>query len=178
MSEAATIRTVGVVGAGTMGQGIAQVFAQAGFEVRLQDLSTGALERARDGIERSLARFVEKGKLSASDRDATLARIKRESALDALADVDLIVEAVVEDIAIKREVFGRLDRLTPATTILASNTSSISITALAAATRRPDKVFGLHFMNPVPLMPLVELVRGQATSAGTMATGVALAVER
>ena len=174
MSDAAAIRTVGVVGAGTMGQGIAQVFAQAGYDVRLQDLSAGALERAREGIEKSLARFVAKGTLSAADRDATLARLTRAGSLDALADVDLIVEAVVEDIAVKREMFSQLDRLTPATTILASNTSSISITALGAATRRPDKVLGLHFMNPVPLMPLVELVRGQATSAATMATGVAL----
>jgi 3-hydroxybutyryl-CoA dehydrogenase len=174
MSDAAAIRRVGVVGAGTMGQGIAQVFAQAGFDVRLQDLSTGALDRARQGIEKSLARFVEKGTLSAADRHASLARLTSAGSLDALADVDLIVEAVVEDVDVKRELFSQLDRVTPATTILASNTSSISITALGAASHRPDKVFGLHFMNPVPLMPLVELVRGQATSAGTMATGFAL----
>jgi 3-hydroxybutyryl-CoA dehydrogenase len=165
------VRRVGVVGAGTMGHGIAQVFAQAGFAVTLHDVSTGALARARRGIEGSLAKFVEKGKLSANDRDATLARIDTAGSLDALAGVDLVVEAIVEHVDAKRALFAALDRLTPPATILASNTSSISITALGAATARPDRVLGLHFMNPVPLMPLVELVRGHATSADTMAAG-------
>jgi 3-hydroxybutyryl-CoA dehydrogenase len=167
-------RLVGVVGAGTMGHGIAQAFAQAGFPVRLHDVSTGALARARRGIEGSLAKFVEKGKLSAADRDATLARLDTVGTLDALADAELIVEAIVEQVDAKQQLFAELDRLTPPATILASNTSSISITALGAATRRADRVLGLHFMNPVPLMPLVELIRGQATSDDTMAAGRAI----
>jgi 3-hydroxybutyryl-CoA dehydrogenase len=168
-------RLVGVVGAGTMGHGIAQVFAQAGIPVRLHDVSTGALARARRGIEGSLAKFVEKGKLSAADRDATLARLDTVGTLDGLADADLVVEAIVEQVDAKQQLFAELDRLTGPATILASNTSSISITALGAATSRPERVLGLHFMNPVPLMPLVELVRGQATSAETMAAGRAIA---
>jgi 3-hydroxybutyryl-CoA dehydrogenase len=171
---AAAMRSIGVVGAGTMGHGIAQVFAQAGFTVQLHDSSAAALDRARQGIEKSLAKFVEKGKLAAGDRDATLGRLTLAPSLDALATADLVVEAIVEALDAKRALFAALDRLTPPTTILASNTSSISITVLGAATARPDRVLGLHFMNPVPLMPLVELVRGQATSAETMATGLAL----
>jgi 3-hydroxybutyryl-CoA dehydrogenase len=168
------IRTVGVVGAGTMGHGIAQVFAQAGYPVVLHDASAPALDRARQGIERSLAKFVEKGKLSAADRDAALGRLTTAASLDALATVDLAVEAIVESLDAKRALFGALDRLTPPATLLASNTSSISITVLGAATSRPERVFGLHFMNPVPLMPLVELIRGQATSAATMVAGQAI----
>jgi 3-hydroxybutyryl-CoA dehydrogenase len=168
------IRTVGVVGAGTMGHGIAQAFAQAGFDVRLHDSSGPALDRARQGIEKSLAKFVEKGKLSPADRDAALGRLAAAPALDVLADADLVVEAIVEAKDAKAALFAALDRLTPPSAILASNTSSISITVLGAATARPDRVLGLHFMNPVPLMPLVELVRGQATSAATMAAGVAI----
>jgi 3-hydroxybutyryl-CoA dehydrogenase len=171
---AAAVRTVGVVGAGTMGHGIAQVFAQAGFTVRLHDSSAPALDRAWQGIEKSLAKFVEKGKLAAGDRDATLGRLTLAPSLDPLATADLVVEAIVEALDAKRALFAALDRLTSPTAILASNTSSISITVLGAATARPDRVLGLHFMNPVPLMPLVELVRGQATSAETMATGLAL----
>ena len=168
------VRTVGVVGAGTMGHGIAQVFAQAGFDVRLHDSSGPAVDRARQGIEKSLAKFVEKGKLSPADRDATLGRLAAASTIDALADADLVVEAIVEARDAKIALFAALDRLTPPSAILASNTSSISITVLGAATSRPARVFGLHFMNPVPLMPLVELVRGQATSDATMAAGQAL----
>jgi 3-hydroxybutyryl-CoA dehydrogenase len=174
VAAAFALRRVGVVGAGTMGHGIAQVFAQAGFAVRLHDSSAAALDRARQGIEKSLGKFVEKGKLSPADRDATLGRLETVPTLDALADVDLAIEAIVEAVEAKRALFASLDRLTPPATILGSNTSSISITVLGAATARPDRVLGLHFMNPVPLMPLVELVRGQATSAETMATGAAL----
>jgi 3-hydroxybutyryl-CoA dehydrogenase len=170
----AGLARVGVIGAGTMGHGIAQVFAQAGFTVKLHDSSPAALDRARQGIEKSLAKFVEKGKLAAADRDAALGRLTTEASLDALAGVDLVVEAIVEVREAKTALFAALDRLTPPATLLASNTSSISITVLGAATSRPDRVFGLHFMNPVPLMPLVELIRGQATSAETMATGLAL----
>jgi 3-hydroxybutyryl-CoA dehydrogenase len=162
------IRRVGVIGAGTMGNGIAQVFAQSGFEVRLVDAAAPALERARATIDKSLAKFVEKGRLAASDRDAALGRLSTAAAVDAVADADYIVEAIFEDAAAKRELFTRLDQLTRPDVILSSNTSSISITSLGAVTTRPDRVLGMHFMNPVPLMTLVELIRGQATSADSM----------
>jgi 3-hydroxybutyryl-CoA dehydrogenase len=162
------ITRVGVVGAGTMGNGIAQVFAQSGFDVRLIDAVAPALDRARASIEKSLAKFVEKGKMTAADRDATAGRLALGTDVAALADVDFVVEAIIEDIAAKRELFGRLDTITRPDVILSSNTSSISITTLGAATKRPDKVLGMHFMNPVPLMTLVEVIRGQATSAETM----------
>jgi 3-hydroxybutyryl-CoA dehydrogenase len=163
-----TINTVGVVGAGTMGNGIAQVFAQAGFAVRLVDVAQPMLDRARSTIEKSLAKFVEKSKLTAAERDATLGRLTTSVAVDTLADADYVVEAIIEDATAKRELFAGLDAMTRPHTILASNTSSISITLLGAATRRPDKVLGMHFMNPVPLMTLVELIRGQATSPESM----------
>ncbi len=162
------IRRVGVIGAGTMGNGIAQVFAQSGFEVRLVDVDGPALERARRTVEKSLAKFVEKGKLSAADRDGTLARLATGTEIGALADVDYIVEAIIEDAAAKRDLFGQLDAFIRPEVILSSNTSSISITALGAVTKRPEKVLGMHFMNPVPLMTLVELIRGQATSQESM----------
>ncbi len=163
-----TIKTIGVVGAGTMGNGIAQVFAQAGFTVTLIDVAQPMLDRARATIERSLAKFVEKGKLSAADRDATLGRLVTATTIDRLADADYIVEAIVENIDAKRELFSALDVMTRSEAILSSNTSSISITALGAATKRPDRVLGMHFMNPAPLMTLVEMIRGQATSSETM----------
>ena len=165
------IKTVGVVGAGAMGSGIAQVFAQAGFSVQLVDLAQPILDRARATIDNSLTKFVEKGKIAAADRDATWRRLSTATSLDALANADYIVEAIVEDANAKCELFASLDaRLSP-DVILASNTSSISITSLGAATKRPDKVLGMHFMNPVPLMPLVEMVRGQTTSAESMRIG-------
>ena len=170
----ADITVVGVVGAGTMGNGIAQVFAQTGFTVRVVDSVPAALNRAKGTIEKSLAKFVEKGKLQAADRDAALGRLGFGGELDALADADYVVEAIAEDVAAKTALFARLDTLTRAHVILGSNTSSISITALGAATRRPDKVLGMHFMNPVPLMTLVELVRGQATSAESMTVATEL----
>jgi 3-hydroxybutyryl-CoA dehydrogenase len=170
------IRRVGVVGAGTMGNGIAQVFTQAGFDVTLVDTAPAALARARDSIEKSLAKFVEKGRLTPVDRDAALARLATGSSLDALADADYVVEAVFEDIEAKRALFARLDQLTRPEVVLASNTSSISITLLGAATTRPDKVLGMHFMNPVPLMSLVELVRGQATSAASLMAATELCI--
>ena len=171
-----TLKKIGVVGAGTMGNGIAQVFAQAGFDVRLVDASAGALDRARATIEKSLGKLVEKGRLSAEEREAALAHLTTGVNIDALSDVDYVVEAVFEDAQAKREIFARLDQLTRPDVILSSNTSSISITILGAATNRPDRVLGMHFMNPVPLMALVELIRGQATSAQTMMTATELCI--
>ncbi len=168
------IKVVGVVGAGTMGNGIAQVFAQAGLTVRLVDVAQPMLDRARASIEKSLAKFVSKGMLAAAARDATLGRLHVSTSLDALADADLVVEAIVEEADAKRALFTSLDALTQPEAVLASNTSSISITRLGAATRRPDRVLGMHFMNPVPLMTLVELIRGQSTSDETMAVASTL----
>jgi 3-hydroxybutyryl-CoA dehydrogenase len=168
------IKTVGVIGAGAMGHGIAQVFAASGFEVRLHDASPAALERARAAVARSLGKFVEKGTMSPSDRDGTLARMQMVDSLDALAASELVVEAVVEALDVKRGVLQALDAMLSEHALIGSNTSSISITALGAATRRPARVLGMHFMNPVPLMPLVELVRGQATSDDTMSQAVAI----
>ena len=162
------IKTVGVVGAGTMGNGIAQVFAQAGFTVHLVDVAQPMLDRARGTIEASLAKFVQKGKLTVSDRDGTLGRLHVTTRLDDLAVADYVVEAIVEQADAKRALFASLDALVKPSAILASNTSSISITLLGAATQRPDKVLGMHFMNPVPLMVLVEMIRGQATSDESM----------
>jgi 3-hydroxybutyryl-CoA dehydrogenase len=163
-----TITTVAVIGAGTMGSGIAQTFAQAGFRVRLVDVAPLMLERARQSIDKSLAKFVEKGKLSASDRDAALSRLTMHSAITSLSDADYVVEAIVEDAGAKRALFADVDRLVRPEVILASNTSSIPITQLAAATKRPDRVLGMHFMNPVPLMVLVEVIRGAQTSDASM----------
>ena len=171
------IKRVGVIGAGTMGNGIAQVFAQAGFEVQLVDLAAPALDRARETIEKSLDKFVEKGKLSGGDRDATLARLTTGTTIDALAGTDYVVEAILEDPDAKRALFSRLDALTRPDVVLSSNSSSISITTLGAATKRPERVLGMHFMNPVPLMALVELIRGQATSAESMLTAAKLCME-
>jgi 3-hydroxybutyryl-CoA dehydrogenase len=158
---------VAVVGGGTMGNGIAQVFAQHGHSVVLRDLSKEILDRARANMGHSLARLVEKGKLAAVDKDATLGRIQTTTDLDALAPADFVVEAVLEDLKVKSDLFEELDRLARPDALLASNTSSISITRLGACTRRPDKVIGMHFMNPVPIMALVEVIRGQATSDQT-----------
>jgi 3-hydroxybutyryl-CoA dehydrogenase len=162
------IKTIGVIGAGTMGNGIAQVFAQHGFSVRLVDVAQPMLDRARGAIEKSLGKFVEKEKMTAADRDATLGRLSTTTKIDQLADADYVVEAIVEDAEAKRELFAGLDAITHPDAILSSNTSSISITLLGAATKRPDKVLGMHFMNPVPLMQLVEMIRGQATSVESM----------
>ena len=168
---------VAVLGGGTMGNGIAQVFAQHGHPVTLRDLTTDILDRARGQIAKSLGRLAERGKLTAADRDATLGRITATTDFEAVAAADLVVEAVVENLEAKTKVFQDLDRVAKPPAILASNTSSISITKLGAATRRPDKVIGMHFMNPVPIMELVEVIRGQATSDETTRTVVGLTRE-
>ena len=165
------IKTIGVVGAGTMGSGIAQAFAQAGFAVRLVDVAEPLLDRARRGVEKSLDTFVNKGKVSSADRDAALGRLTTATAIDRLVEADYIVEAIVENVEAKRALFTSLDAIAKPEVILASNTSSISITLLGAATKRPDRVLGMHFMNPVPLMTLVEMIRGQATSDESMRIG-------
>ena len=165
------IKTVGVVGAGTMGSGIAQVFAQAGFSVRLVDIAAPVLDRARRTIETSLDKFVAKGKLTEEDRDGALARLSTATTLDRLVDTDYIIEAIVENVEAKRALFTNLDAIARPEVVLASNTSSISITVLGAATKRADRVLGMHFMNPVPVIRLVEMIRGQATSAESMRIG-------
>ena len=163
-------RTIGVVGAGQMGNGIAHVAAAVGFDVLLTDLETRFLEKARGTIEKNLDREVAKGKRSTAEKDAALARVSTATELERLSAADLVIEAIVEDEETKKDLFRRLDGICPKTTILASNTSSISITRLAAATGRPDRFIGMHFMNPVPVMLLVEVIRGIATSDETAAT--------
>jgi len=158
-----------VIGAGTMGNGIAQTFAGHGTEVRLVDVDEAALEKGMGAIEKSLGRFVQKEKISQADAEGVLGRIRPSANLEDVGDAALVVEAVVERAEVKRDVFARLDEITPASSILSTNTSSISITEIAAATSRPDKVIGMHFMNPVPLMSLVEVIRGQETSDETCA---------
>ncbi len=164
------IKKLAVVGAGTMGHGIAQVAAQAGCQVTLIDISADALERALRGIRQSLDRLVTKGKLAAEVGREAWERIETARQLEGAANADLVVEAVVEKFEVKREVFSTLDRITRPEIVLASNTSSIAITRLAAATQRPAQVVGMHFMNPVPLMPLVEVIRGLETSAEVVET--------
>ena len=158
---------VGVVGGGTMGNGIAQVFAQSGRSVTLVDVSDEAVKKALAVMDKSMSRLVKKEKMTEADKSAALGRIKVSTALDSLSGCGLVVEAIFEDPGVKKDVFRRLDSVTAGSTILASNTSSISITTLAAATKRPDKVVGMHFMNPVPMMQLVEIVRGLDTSDET-----------
>jgi 3-hydroxybutyryl-CoA dehydrogenase len=165
--EATGIGIVGVVGSGTMGSGIAQVFAQSGYLVHLSDVRQELLDRAMKGIEKSLDRFVQKGTVSVQDRNAALSRISPGVGLDSLASCNLVVEAVNENLSIKAAVFKELDRICSDETILATNTSSISITRLAAVTRKADRFIGMHFMNPVPLMKLLEVIRGLETSDAT-----------
>ena len=161
------IQSVGVVGAGQMGGGIAHVSAGAGLPVVLVDVSQALVDKGRAAIEKNLEREVAKGKRTAEDRRAALARITTSTDAAALSGCDIVIEAIVENEAVKKELFGRLDGICRPDAILASNTSSISITRLAAATRRPDRFIGMHFMNPVPVMTLVEVIRGMATSDDT-----------
>ena len=168
------IRKVVVVGAGTMGNGIVHVFAQHGFDVTMVDVRSEALGAALSTIAGNLDRQVKKGTLAAEDKDAALGRIATATGLDAAADADLAIEAATENVDLKYRIFEELDRVAPPHAILASNTSSISITAIAARTGRPDRVIGMHFMNPVPVMKLVEVIRGLGTSDETTQAVVAL----
>ncbi|WP_328384606.1 3-hydroxyacyl-CoA dehydrogenase family protein [Streptomyces sp. NBC_00400] len=163
-------KKLAVIGAGLMGSGIAQVSAQAGWDVVLRDVTDGALARGKGGIEASFEKFVAKGKLSAADAEQALARITTTTDLEAAADADIVVEAVFERIDVKREIFQSLDKLVKDEAVLASNTSAIPITKIAAVTSRPEWVVGTHFFSPVPMMQLCELVRGYKTSDETLAT--------
>ncbi|ANJ09543.1 3-hydroxyacyl-CoA dehydrogenase family protein [Streptomyces parvulus] len=163
-------RKLAVIGAGLMGSGIAQVAAQAGWEVVLRDVTDEALRRGTDSIRTSYDKFVAKGKLAAEEADAALARITATSDLEAVADADVVVEAVFEKLEVKHEIFRALDKLVKDGAILASNTSAIPITKIAAVTERPERVVGTHFFSPVPMMQLCELVRGYKTSDETLAT--------
>ena len=163
-------RTLAVVGAGLMGSGIAQVAATAGWQVVMRDVTDEALKRGRDGIASSLSRFVDKGKMTADDAESAIGRIATTTDLEAVAGSSVVVEAVFERIEVKQAVFSELDRICPDGTVLASNTSAIPITKIAAATGRPESVVGTHFFSPVPMMALCELVRGHRTSDETLAT--------
>jgi 3-hydroxybutyryl-CoA dehydrogenase len=165
--EIRTIGTIGVIGAGTMGHGIAQVAAQSGYRVILVDVAPAALEKGLGAIAKGYERLVGKAKLSPEERDASLGRLSGTSDLSEITEVDLAIEAVVERLEVKLAVLRDLDRVTAPGAILATNTSSISITKLAAATGRPERVIGMHFMNPVPVMQLIEVIRGLATDQAT-----------
>lgn len=163
-------RKLAVIGAGLMGSGIAQVSAQAGWDVVLRDVTDEALKRGTDGIKASYDKFVSKGKLEAHDADAALGRITATTDLDAVGDADIVVEAVFEKLEVKHEIFRALDKIAREDAVLASNTSAIPITKIAAVTERPERVVGTHFFSPVPMMGLCELVRGYKTSDETLAT--------
>lgn len=169
------IRKIGVVGAGTMGNGIAQVAAQIGCDVVMRDIEDAFVERGLKSIDKFLSKSVEKGKVQAADKDTIMGRIKGTTNMADLKDVDFVVEAVIEDLDLKKSVFKELDGLCRPEVLLTTNTSSMSITEIAAATNRPDKVCGMHFFNPVPLMRLVEIIRGYATSDETIAAATDLA---
>ena len=158
---------IGVIGAGTMGNGIAQVAARSGYSVVMRDIKEEFLERGLATIEKSLQRDVDKQRLTTEEKDLIRGRIRTTTTLEPLQEASIIIEAVTENLGIKTEIFKALDQITPPEVVLASNTSSISITKLGAATMRPDKVIGMHFMNPVPVMKLVEVIRGIATSDQT-----------
>src|SRR5437899_11417029 len=161
------IQTIAIIGAGTMGNGIAHTAARSGFKVILHDIAESFLDRAVSTIAKNLEREVAKGRITANDKNAVLSRISAVTQNSALSEADFVIEAVIEDIETKLRVFEAMDRIARPGVILASNTSSISITKIASKTKRPDKVIGMHFINPVPIMPLVEVVRGFATSDET-----------
>jgi 3-hydroxybutyryl-CoA dehydrogenase len=162
------VKKVGVIGAGAMGNGIAQVAAQIGCEVVMRDIEDRFVERGMNSIDRFLSKSVEKGKMDASEKDAILGRIKGTTDMSQVKDMDFVIEVVIEDLELKKNVFRELDEICRPEIVLASNTSSMSITEIAAVTKRPDKVCGMHFFNPVPLMRLVEVIRGYATSDETV----------
>ncbi len=174
MSE---IRKVGIVGAGTMGNGIAQVFAANGYQVVMVDIDQKFLDRGVAAVKKSLARFVSKEKLTQEAADEIIGRVSTSLALEDCGDCGLVIEAATEDVQLKKDLFVRLDKACGPEAILTTNTSTISITEIGAAAGRPDKVAGMHFMNPVPLMKLVEVVRGLATSDATIEVVVALATK-
>jgi 3-hydroxybutyryl-CoA dehydrogenase len=167
LEKSIVAEVIGVVGAGTMGNGIAQVCARAGYSVVMRDVTDELLQRGMAAIERSLQRDVDKERLTAEEKRAIIERVQVTTNLNDLKTARFVIEAVTEDTGVKANIFKTLDELTPPATILASNTSSISITKIGAATNRPDKVIGMHFMNPVPVMKLVEVIRGLATSDET-----------
>jgi len=162
------IKKIGVIGAGAMGNGIAQMAAQIGCEVILRDIKEEYVERGMKNIDRFLSKSVEKGKLEAAQKDTILGRIKGTTEMSDLKDVDFVIEAVIENLDLKKSVFKELDELCAPHVILASNTSSMSLTEIAAATNRPEKVCGMHFFNPVPIMKLVEIIRGYSTNDETI----------
>ena len=164
------INKVGVLGCGLMGSGVAQVAAAAGYTTIVREVDDAPLQKGKAGIEKSLAKFVEKGKLTAEDRDATLGRLSFVTDMDALKDCHIVIEAVTEDLDVKNALWKELDTLCPASTVFASNTSSLTIAAMAGVTERADRFVGLHFFNPVPLMKLVEVVRTITTSQRTFDT--------
>lgn len=161
------MKKIFVIGAGTMGAGIVQAFAQKGYEVIVRDIKDEFVERGINGINKGLSKLVAKGKMTEEDKEAILGRISGTTDLSLAEDCDLVIEAAVENMEIKKSIFAELDGLCKESTILASNTSSLSITEVASATKRPDKVIGMHFFNPAPVMKLVEIIRGMATSQET-----------
>ena len=172
---ARSVERVGVVGLGTMGAGIAQVCVQAGVATVGREVTDELCERARARVEHYLSRAVEKGRLSAEEKEAALARLATTTELADLADCDLVIEAIVEDVEAKRNVFGELDRIVAADAVLATNTSALSVTEIAAATERPERVVGMHFFNPAPVLPLVEVVRTARASDEAYETAFAFA---
>jgi len=164
------IKTIGVLGAGAMGSGIAQVAAQTGYNVIMRDIKDSFVERGMKGIDKFLSRSVEKGKLEAAEKDAILGRIQGTTEMSQMKDADFVIEVVLEDLGLKKQVFKELDEICRPDAILATNTSSMSITEIAAVTNRPDKVCGMHFFNPVPLMKLVEVIHGYSSSDETIKT--------
>lgn len=173
----AEIKTIGVVGAGIMGAGIAQVAAQAGYQVVMRDIEDRFVEKGLASIKKGIGRLVEKGKMAQDEADAILSRIKGTTDLNDLKEADYVCEAIIEQLEAKQELYRQLDGICRPEVIFASNTSGLSITAMAAATQRPDKVVGMHFFNPVPLMKLVELIKGADTSEETFATARELAIK-
>jgi 3-hydroxybutyryl-CoA dehydrogenase len=171
------VKTIGVIGAGTMGSGIAQTAAEAGFKVIMRDIEDSFVKRGLGIIEKNLARAVEKGKKSKEDADAVAARLKGTTKLEDLKAADLVIEAVIENMELKKELYGELDKILKPDTIIASNTSGLSITEMASATKRPDKVVGMHFFNPVPVMKLVEVIKGASTSEDTFKLIMELSVK-